>query len=251
MSHRAPELIYRNPCSPEVAMITPGDPEFGEAVSRFLHPESAPFAATILPYSVILRNESGLRITSICGRWVLKNWNGNEITHTSVLQLLRMPPPVATLFLSPLTGMGLAIPHNPQLRIGRRHHWPDQALFEHQTSIAVELDSVLFEDGRVIGPDAANTIAKLRSSLAAEADLFSELLTKEGLALEAHLRDLVASAQPGPSPARDAAPDPVYFGQKRSLSHSLLRILEHEGEDKVMATCRAMLAAPRILLPPQ
>jgi hypothetical protein len=129
-------------------------------------------ALRLQPFSSVLTNVSTNAIQALTVRWAWVDASGHKqihdytvdgffINHNKVLpagrQLLVTPS-----FVLPdsLVDSGFIGPNSDTLQ-------RDADAFEHSTENSVSVDTVIFEDGRVIGPDVSRTVASIQSRTAA------------------------------------------------------------------------------------
>lgn len=119
---------------------------------------------------------------------------------------------------------------------GKRTLWPymDEGmdriikLFETQHAherIEASLDSIIFEDGTLVGPDTANRMDKVNSRIRAERDLIAAISGLRGDDLRKQLArysELQSS-------------DPTYSKYQNMAAGYLLRVLDTRGEPAALA----------------
>ena len=88
VAHAKPQILYSNAISLGVSVIAPPDPLFAATLSTWLDPQTLQSFDSILPYSVLLRNDSTQGIVSVCVRWVLTDHQGKQVVRTIMLHSL-------------------------------------------------------------------------------------------------------------------------------------------------------------------
>lgn len=99
--------------------------------------------------------------------------------------------------LSAVLQKGMHIPEAEELE---RHVASRVDRYSQQSEMEVTLDSVVFADGEVIGPDRMGNLAKMNSWAAAEAGIESEVLARQGDDIAHYLESVPDSAEHRPDP---------------------------------------------------
>lgn len=173
LNHQHPRLILHSLDSDGVILLGSHSKEFTAA----LNPARDRSTDILLPYTQLLQNNTDDNIIAYAIRWECKGIDGNVI------------PKELTLWNFDTYRGGNAIaPHSSRLvssvpGIGAlRIRLPEPALksvedtrgfFDRQESISVLIDLIVFESGRVIGPDVGGWRARLKAHLDAESRISS------------------------------------------------------------------------------
>jgi hypothetical protein len=196
-----------------------------------LTPKAIQALQDLLPYGVIVKNNSPISIASIVVLYHITNPQGKPVyAHVGLSASYAGDPnvmrPGEVRFLCPAFSVAMAInnhtltlPFNDrQLKIIRQDMAPEIS----QTSIRVALDSVIFETGELVGPDVANSLDKYAQWRRAEDELASGLAQYHGAELMNFLESI--SSQPLPSGLE-------YFAVRLQFrARSDLRRLKEQGE---------------------
>jgi len=149
------------PFSEAGVTISPYDSLASPTFAKFVREN--PALARLVPYSAILTNSSGKNIVALTTTWTWLDAEGEPISQ---------PFRHNSLFLGRLP----IAPSNSRVLLTSANNWPEAVLaqsgfggsgddgvdaenFERSSAVIFELDTVIFEDGLVIGPDKSETVA--------------------------------------------------------------------------------------------
>jgi hypothetical protein len=120
-----------------------------------------------------LTNTSNKKIVGLTVRWITTDLQGRQEIldfRTDSFFLVRTPilQPNGTLLLAP----GLMAPANQTIGFtGPGRNTALMARFQNSAKVEVSLDTVIFEDGEVVGPDRSGTIAEIKARKIAAAEV--------------------------------------------------------------------------------
>lgn len=251
VAHAKPQILYSNAISLGVSVIAPPDPLFAATLSTWLDPQTLQSFDSILPYSVLLRNDSTQGIVSVCVRWVLTDHQGKQVVQTMMLHSLikekkRMQLPNQFAFMGPQPGLNRNIGIEQNARLLSAFRWNNLQLYLNQSSVRVEVDSIVFEDGRIVGPDVNKTMEKVNSWLKADEDLANQVLGKQGDALRSFLTRLASIPQQSFARPGSGTAEMFYQDRMTTLARAFSNLLEKEGEAKLRTVCLATQAVEKI-----
>jgi hypothetical protein len=228
-----------------VAVVDPSDPAaFQAAVANALPSDAIQAFARILPYSIVVRNTASIPVIYAiayvdvvddhgrASRNMLGSGGGFPPSGTNDFLLA----PGQAMLTSPDSRYNAAAVHFGSNR-GVKKELPQRPIeqYDSAASITFVLDSVVFADGRFVGPDKANAFNGWSNRLANEAAVARAVLAFEGRSaedLQGYLASVVATPRPSAnaidiSPAKEAA--------------SYQRVLKDKGLEYVFANARNML----------
>jgi hypothetical protein len=220
-------------------------------IDAWLVPETKALLRPILPYSIILRNDSQRSIACVTVVWKLRNPEGTPIRHTYSYYNVLIDPrtfiqPGEMLFMGPVSGVPrkVVIGGKRAQTIAGAWSWRDQGLFANQERVVVALDSVTSDDGTIIGPDEARSMLRINETMRADNELAAEVLKLDDGAVER----LLTSAKDQGSTINDAIPgaDTAYYSRRAQVADSLLKVIAHEGVSRARAILQATSESRRI-----
>src|SRR5215471_6905819 len=149
-----------------IEMLPGSSGDFAKALSAFSGSGTVSLLQSILPYSVIVKNQSSLALRMLVIRLDLKDLAGKTVWHEASLQAKILPGEMA--LVTPIGGLN--IPMRPSnlgsppiqnttdltIELARRSQ-----LYDAASEVVVNLDSVVFEDGAVVGPDKINNLGRM------------------------------------------------------------------------------------------
>lgn len=186
-------------------------------VASALGPSPSPGLVSLLPYSVILKNETNQAIAAYTLRLTFVDADGRSggrkrqfFNFETTSNGMEIPPGAARL-VNAVTSVATTKPPESPSSLRRRFSTNsisgsvagfDEAtalseLLSSKAAITIAVDLIVFDTGRVIGPDDGNTLTYLRGWVAAEreiASLVSDAM-KDGATTESiagQLRQLMA-----------------------------------------------------------
>lgn len=177
-------------------------------VASALGPSPSPGLVSLLPYSVILKNETNQAIAAYTLRLTFVDADGRSggrkrqfFNFETTSNGMEIPPGVARL-VNAVTSIAVNRGRFSTNSISGSVAGFDEAtalseLLSSKAAVTIAVDLIVFDTGRVIGPDDGNTLTYLRGWVAAEreiASLVSDAM-KDGATTESiagQLRQLMA-----------------------------------------------------------
>lgn len=162
--------------------LTPGGtPGFVSLANSAWAMSSAGVDATPLyPYSFILTNNSGHAIVAFSARWSATDSAGHATTRDSQSFFGSFDHGITTgqaHLVTPLTGLnGLTAPPSGSLGHLSAEISSVQRTFAGKSAITITLESVVLDDGLILGADKNNSIAQLRARLDSQKQLVTGIL---------------------------------------------------------------------------
>ncbi len=153
-----------------LALYTSGSVEFESALDE----KRDKFADDLLPYVVLLANQTGRDVIAYSVRWMVENAAGRPVYHEVTPFQFRSVNPVvlparAAAFVSLMQGIGTAgLSASEETR---RHAQMLVKFYEAQPSITVALEAVIFADGLALGDDRNHWIPRWQAYLDADRNL--------------------------------------------------------------------------------
>ena len=231
-------MPVKNPAQTEGLEIVDADsPGFSQEIRRLLTPDAQRTASPFLPYSFVILNNTGRYIWGFTVVYTFPDWiSGSgapwrfEFSHTARGSDRRyMLAPGDRFLMTPISSFVASCDAN-----GKRSKQPllDEGLdriirvylprLNQHTEAAI--DSVIFEDGLLVGPDSIGRLQSVIDRSRANSDLASAIRDLRGDELRKEL--VVLSTASGSN-------DP-YTDQKGDVASALLRMLDQQGESTVL-----------------
>jgi hypothetical protein len=172
---------------PETRMklLSQGSADFDAILASRVDRQSLERIGPILPFSVILVNEASSPVIAVVVRAELLNAAGktNHATVTLVtMNKRRMFAPGSVMFLTPVGGLSTELRRDTPNTISDANYEQLERAIKHRSdmfqgreSVRISLDSVVFGDGGVVGPDEAKTLERMNAWLQAERGVLEEL----------------------------------------------------------------------------
>ncbi len=220
-----------------ITIVGPNDPTYPNAVASLIPTSDLPAYTPILPYSIVLQNNTGRPLLGFCVVFEIVNNAGH-----SGLMLHRfenMPPAGKTIldadksmFISIERGYTNAALHS-RLSFGMSH---PQAFYDNAKSITFSLDSALLPDGTIIGPDRQGTFNYYTALLTADRDISAAVL-----GYRSHPADLTTYLDATAAQDHSTAPDSPgdyhyhYIHELSSIARRLRQQLAKRGVDSVFS----------------
>jgi hypothetical protein len=212
------------------------------------------FADDLLPYVVLLANQTDRDVIAYSVRWMLKNAAGQPVYHeVSPFQFRSVNPVVlparAAAFVSLMQGIGTA-----GLTAGEENVRRAQMLvkfYQAQSSITVALEAVVFADGLAVGDDRNNWIPRWQAYLDADRNLAMAVTGDAPPAdVKRYLEELRDAACGESDPPIEPVNLPGYANRavgyaacytlwKGYFAHRLLGAMEAKGEAEALEALRA------------
>ncbi len=238
LRHRHPTIT--NPVASEgLRVIAPGTPEFMPEVRKLLDPLARQKAAPFLPKSVVIVNDTGKYVWGFTVIFTFPNKlsdSGNPWRHMisaspgGAATREAMLPPGGRYLVTPIPDFQASTDANGNVRLRPNL---DTAMDNNirllvaqrigpQEQVQVSVDSVIFEDGTLTGPDTADRQRKINDQIRAETDLVNLLSDSKGEQLRGKLADLA-----------NTEPHDTYSHRMAGVASLLQMRLDKQGEESV------------------
>jgi len=231
-----PRIHYSRPDQGSLRLITPDSPEFLSALRGRADSQALAALGPFLPFSVIVKNEDQRSVAAVVVIWSQKNARGEPITNTVVNYTLAGEPRTMLRVedfwvITPVQALNQAIQSKRFDMIGAANPARQKTILQQypaQTDIGISLDSIVFEDGELVGPDTAMTATAMNGEIRAHKAVD---LALRGMSSDELRQFLVSSSslelealKPPPisSPAYSVYEDHCYRRVLRGLSRALL-----------------------------
>lgn len=217
-----------------VTVIRYGDPEFPAALEKLTAGADLGAAAALLPYSVILRNDGPRKLLAVLRRYEVTRSDGTRQLITRRTEALASPSDAlavgAFILLSPMGGLGTASTNKVLLGSGMMgaevQRWVPQ--LQSAQKIVFSVDSVVFEDGEIAGPDKSQYGREIEEVQRARRDLKASMPPEAG-DLRAWLQSQIKSDVAG-----RATRNPDFYNlELGALAQSLLIDYDAVGPEEV------------------
>jgi hypothetical protein len=184
---------------PGVTVVPPSDPSFGPLVDGLVPASARPVVRPILPYSIVVRNNSTLPILVVVIYADVVDAQGHL---SSVGQAQYSPggfpfvkdnrhpllPQGGSVFFPPdevYTNAIQLLQHNMPVETRRYNKTLElPAFYDSARSVTFVLDSLLFADGKFVGPDKANMLGDWSNQVAALSALDKAILSYRGRSVD-------------------------------------------------------------------
>ncbi|MBN9661864.1 MAG: hypothetical protein J0H49_26955 [Acidobacteria bacterium] len=242
--HAAPKITHLGIPDSGVAMLPGGSPEFGDALASFADEVALSALRPLFPYCVLLKNESTSRLLAILVRYELTDDKGKVIPHHFMLGTINhkphlMIPPGAFVLITPITGLNVLLQSKPA-PVGVQHtdeltyfisSTVDQ--YSKQSAISVSLDSVVFEDGTLVGPDRTKNLHRINAWISAEKEVAAALAGRRGPDVIRYLSTILET----PAKVASSYSEVDQFDDhRRSFASGLLQRFDaHQSVDTLLA----------------
>lgn len=244
LMNAAPQLTHVGIPDSQVTMLTGGSPEFMETLASFADKAAISALQPLLPYCVLVKNGSASRLMSILVRYELTDGRRPVVTHHFMLGTIRneprdMIPPGAVVLITPITSLNIQLgPGRSSIglqHVGELTYFISSTvdLYSRQAAISVSLDSIVFDDGTLIGPDKTRNLDRINEWVRAEKDVAAALATRRGPDVVSYLSGLL---QVPVKDAKSYAEVDHFQDHRRSFVTGLLQRFEaHKSVDSLLA----------------
>lgn len=208
-----------------ITVIGPGNPVYLPAVQALIGAAQYPAYQPMLPYSVLVRNDSARPIVDVCAVFVVAQFslyqNGSFAECPG-----NVPPLEHRQLLAPGSAILLsAVPHydylQPRPKPPLAANPQRVAQVTGAKSIVFTLDSAIFADGTIAGPDTQNNFESFSAQLAADRDFAAAVQTYQSgpiTALESYLDSMGNASRAG---LQSSVYDSAYSGRLRQDARDL------------------------------
>jgi hypothetical protein len=224
-----------------VAVVDPSEPAFQDAVADALPSDAIPTFERVLPYSIVIRNNASIPVVSVIFYVDIVDGHGRA---SRDMQGSGDIPPASDFLVA--SGKAMLMTVDSRYTAAAVHFGKNRGVmkelpqrpikqYDSAMSITFVVDSVMFADGRFVGPDKAGALAGWMSRLANEAAVARAVLAYRGKTAEdlhGYLASVVATPRPSAN-AFDVSP------AKEAGSYE--RLLKDKGLESVFANARNML----------
>ena len=198
-----PRITFAGIPGTAIELLPGGSPEFIAALNSAADASAVALLQPIAPYSMVVRNSASEGLLAVSIRLSLKGIDGRVVTHQGVFKgsVLRSIRPGALILLAPQPGLSHVLSPGGSMRIPRGADLSTRLasrayLYAQQTEISISLDSAIFPDGSIIGPDLNHTLETLNSEAGAEEAVASEVMRLDSAEIRDYLRGLIAVPVP-------------------------------------------------------
>ncbi|GAC1440358.1 MAG: hypothetical protein NVS1B11_28340 [Terriglobales bacterium] len=195
----APHISYKGLVDIGVKLLPPSSEEFFELLTAAAEPKLLSAIQPILPYSVIVKNNTPERLLMVTVR-ISPDFIGNSAWQTITLGTISNDPldsftPGSAVLVTPVTQLNRVLPQKRIMQIPEADTLKFRlAQLVGQSSLHSELevvlDAIVFADGRVIGPDVSRTMDIVNLWADAEDDVISGILSRSGDDIAAYLESI-------------------------------------------------------------
>jgi hypothetical protein len=234
----------------DVSMFGPTDPSFIAYFTSRIQPAEMPAFQPILPYSVVIRNGSDKAILGFCLQFDTVDSKGTPLPFAQCrgyrAEDVAVTPGAETwIAVDSVYSFMFDAPADSKTRAafiaGTRfpaQHPPE--FYRSAKSVQVSLDSVLFADGTLEGPDRRETAVRFASDLGADIALAQAVLSfkNDSAGLQQFVR---MQATLGPSGLDETK------REMRRRSSLIARTLKKEGTDAAMAAASRLYNAASVV----
>ena len=188
--------------------------------------------APLLPYSVVIRNNSSKSVIAYTVSWISKNTSGKTNSDYRTVCDANSFKGIAPQSEELVTIIGPPLADNPQLSTDVSQQIE---AFQAWDSVTISLDAVMFEDGTTKGSDPSQSLAQIRGRIRAEHDLFVSTLATNSNSVITWLQPIRDSVKPGTM--LDLSKDPFgewYRFYQARIASQLLKIVAEKGASKML-----------------
>ncbi len=179
-------VSVKSPVFPGLTIVRPTDPGLQPLVSSALRPDPASELAGLLPYSLLVQNNTPRTICAYTLRLTYVDVDGRSGGRNR--QYFNFDPTVGGIRIPPgeihLVTPSVSMKVYPQLKTASAQVSAGGSAsrvldaLKSQTAVTVSMDLVVFDNGQVIGPDEGNTLEYLKLYLDTEREIASIVHSK-------------------------------------------------------------------------
>jgi hypothetical protein len=242
-----------------VVLVPPSSAEFGILAQSLLPPETASQVNPLYSQSFILSNATARTIIAYSMRWEWTDPVGQRRIHDVVYSETHLPAgigqilPQSSRLVTPVLDLGISATPVPLAMQKARDAWLQRS--SGAQSLKVSLETIVLDDGTILGKDENNAAANIQANMDAERELLLGIGSAAGGpvpgdALAAYLRPIGSARVPSLIEAANqvssqAAYQEFYSYHRIQLAQHFLSILETHGAVRVAAVAANALAAQR------
>ncbi len=244
----------------DVTLIAPGTPEFEAALPGVLSPWLARAGGNVsmrmvdplLPFSVIVVNQSDRGIRSITLRWACVDSVGRtSVGFHGEGSSSKRPGPGQKLFVAP-QGSILFTPAQPESLPLRERRFGSTGIertvqgYRSSKDVVISIDAVLFDDGRLAGPGESGMAKSIVGQFAAAREIQSTVLARlERRESTITILQWVASQAGPPMPPQPRAPADEWRRYWKSvIARDAAAVRMRKGDDAAIAMIRGLDVGP-------
>jgi hypothetical protein len=182
----APSITFSNFPGSQMELIPGSSPQFMQLLTSFCGPDAVEVLRPMLPYFVMVRNNSSSTIVQPTIRVTLKGYDGSVVTNTYSLKIGGSGvPPGELVLMTPISGLSVPMKQNARTpKLQNVDHRSDAIAekvqrWDETSEVSISLDSVIFSDDSLIGPDLAGKLNEKNSERRVTRQLASELLERK------------------------------------------------------------------------
>ena len=173
-----------------VKLLRYGDPSFALALS----PKRSTSIESLLPYTVVISNETDQGILAYSIRWKLIDPEGKVSIQESTIfdqATLRVLAPHSRQLATFAPGLA-SWSHNEPETQAEEAHKIDRLLstYRKQQAVDISLEAVIFSDGRTFGNDTGFWVPRIKAWIDAERDIMQQVQTAPAHDLEKTLTQI-------------------------------------------------------------
>lgn len=195
-----PEVKYVNFTKSGVDLVPDLPTSQTSPIRAYLGPDVYSALAPILPYSVAIRNNNAIPVSELVVRWTLTSSVGVKAINPGHFKFggtnLRTGE---MILMAPLSGLSLPMRgYRPNLintaDLSSRMAKLTQK-YQSQSDISVALDSIVFQDDTLIGPDLEGKLGSINSERRLKRLVADELLKRSPTERNAYIQSLLATPE--------------------------------------------------------
>lgn len=194
----APSLTFNNFPGSQMELIPGSSPQFLQLLTSFCGPDAVEVLRPMLPYFVMVRNNSSSTVVQVTLRVNVRYDDGLVVPNTYSLVIGGSGvAPGESVLMTPISGLSLPIGERaspPTLQnLDQLAEVVAQKIGSYggTSEVSISLDSVIFSDNTVIGPDVAGKLNEKNSERRVKRQLASELLEQKPSERTAYLTAII------------------------------------------------------------
>jgi hypothetical protein len=217
-----------------IDMISGSSPEFTQNLTDHVGPEAVSVLQPIQPYLVMVRNGGSDRITGLTIRWNLTDNRGQTISNTGLFEMVgTAAEPGEMVLMAPVSGLSMLMrraKERPRLQNTEKLVEVITIKLQHYgkaTAVSISLDSVIFDDNTIVGPDVAGKFGEINSERATKRQLATELLKKSPAERSAYLAAITDDSSEPAATAEDVS------SQRKRIAYMLQSMIEASASEEI------------------
>ncbi|MDX1981531.1 MAG: hypothetical protein SFV51_14785 [Bryobacteraceae bacterium] len=233
---RCQQIVYEEMPAHGLTLLTPKSADFQEAVKQLSGGDVAGLSR-VLPYSVIIKNQSQKAVLAVALRYGFFNPDHKPIAH--VIRHLPQAgrvliPSGGAFFASPIARLNTAVKHGRVTEVDRVEL--EKAIrvevrpLESQSVVTFALDSILFSDNMLVGMDKSGMLNHLRGCSRAEEELKGQIRSLTGAQLRDYLERLSEDRVAFKAEMSEVENYQLHL---KTTARALIALLNHQGEARL------------------